>query len=189
MANKKLEDAVKKLAERYGILNNKNLKTVSVGIINNPEIVTYAKVYEYGGIQTVTPKQYGFLRHAVSDKTPVPFPGGHIVQEPRPFLRATAAVKAYSWKQEMKEALKRFNGDTTKALTYLGQIAAVDIKETINNGGTGNISFSKRKPLTMAIYKENKKGHKTDNTGNITTDKPGKLSGAMLNAIGYQLDE
>lgn len=189
MANKKLEDTVKKLAEKYGILNNKNLKTVSVGIINDPEIVKYAKVYEYGGIQTVTGKQSEWLYHNTPKGTPVPYPGGMLVQPARPFLRATAAVKVYAWKQELKEALKRFNGDTAKALSYLGQIAATDIKETINNATVGNITFERRKPLTQAIYKEQIKGHKTDGTANMKGDKPGKKTGAMLDAINYQLDE
>lgn len=191
MANKKLEDAVKKLAERYGILNNKNLKTVSVGLINKPDIVEYAKVYEYGGeFKVKNYKQHKWFEHNLpKDYKQVPQMGNKLVHPPRPFLRFTAAAKAYEWKQELKKALKEFNGNTEAALSHVGRIAAVDIQKTLETGHIGGYVFEKRRPLTLDLYKQAMKGHKTDDTGNISGDKPGMLTGAMHDNISFNLDE
>ena len=71
-----------------------------VGIIDDPEVATYAAYNEFGWVQRVTPKQSvylsGRLNYSVKKNgfanAPIK-PGMTLSSSPRPFLRGTADAK------------------------------------------------------------------------------------------------
>ena len=63
------------------------------------------------------------------------------------------------------------------------------IKNTTSNSGSQKQKFAPRANLAMRMYANQARGHKTNSTpGNTKARQPLKLTGAMLNAIGVEID-
>jgi len=151
-----------------------------------------AQYLEYGWTQKVTKKQLGYLwAH-----------GAHIGRNavlnmpPRPIFRATAEAKRAKWIKLGTNSLKGINESNalnkiTKTLLLLGMVAQEDIQDTIQNGGTGSVSFALRSPMTIAMYGHaiNAEGHKLDDTPNqSTTLKPLYRSGLLSSSIVFNIE-
>ena len=171
---------------------------VKVGVLagatypNGTPISEVATYLEYGWTQKVTKKQLGYLwahganigRNAVLN------------MPPRPIFRATAEAKRARWIKLGTNSLKGINESNvlnkiTKTLLLLGMVAQEDIQDTIQNGGTGSVSFALRSPMTMAMYGHaiNAEGHKLDDTPNqSTTLKPLYRSGLLSASIVFNIE-
>lgn len=165
--------------------------SVSVGIIDNPEIATYATYNEFGWVQRVTGKQSTFLLKNFGLDVQI---GATLMAPPRPFMRATYAAKIGEWNQTLRSMLKgKGLYDPRQALEMVGRQAQVDIQETIKNGGVDGMTFPERSPLTLAIYQALDAETSSGNERRIEGDsgsarsKPLLKSGKMLGAIGYQI--
>lgn len=165
---------------------------VKIGIIDNPEVATYAAYNEYGWVQRVTPRQSGFLRN--NFKVDV-MPGMTLMSPPRPFLRATAKAKSEEWTKTFAEGVQALGIErANKVLELVGRQAQVDVQETIKNNGTGGERFPERSDLTMAIYAEKdaktEKGRKRKISGTSGSGRTQALvrSGVLLGSIGYEVE-
>lgn len=158
---------------------------VEVGI-TDPTIATYASYVEYGWVQRVTDKQaYWFAMQGLKNPPQV---GSSLVNPPRPFFRSTLANKSNEWEAVFTAGVQRYGVlNLAPVLNLVGMQASSDIKETIISGRVGSESFEERSELTMQLYASEGAGHKQDGSGNISVTKPLVKTGAMLNAIGYQL--
>lgn len=176
-----LENRIRKLEKRYDTSKRHYAK---VGI-SDSEIATYASYVEFGWTQTVTKAQSYFLKTQIGRFAPPP--GATIYNPPRPIFRGTFASEHSKWTKAITKALK--NSDEITALKTVGLIAQSDLKATIATGGTSKQKFKPRAELTMRMYANQAKGHKTNKTpSNIKTRKPLVLTGAMLNAIGVEIE-
>ena len=179
--SKELEERILKLAKRYDTSKRHHAK---VGI-SDSEIATYASYVEFGWTQTVTLAQSAYLRAHTNGGGPKP--GAVLHNPPRPIFRGTFSAEHSKWAKAITKALK--TSDELTALKTAGLIAQSDLKATIANGGTTKQKFSPRSDLTMKLYANKAHGHKTNSTpGNTKTRKPLVLTGAMLNAIGVELE-
>ena len=157
---------------------------VDVGILDDPEIATYADYQEYGWAQQVTSAQAGWFGHQ-GINMPV---GSVLVLPPRPFLRGTMAAEVQKWKHIYAQAFAMYGTQrAADALSAVGIKASEDIRQTLIRGGTSRETFERRSEVTQRLYEGQAQGHNTDGTGNISGDKPLIKTGALLNAIGYQL--
>ena len=171
---------------------------VKVGVLagatypNGTPVSDVATYLEYGWTQKVTKKQLGYLwAH-----------GAHIGRNavlnmpPRPIFRGTAEAKRAKWIKLGTNSLKGINESNalnkiTKTLLLLGMVAQEDIQDTIQNGGTGSVSFALRSPMTIAMYGHaiNAEGHKLDDTPNqSTTLKPLYRSGLLSSSIVFNIE-
>lgn len=181
MISQEIEERIKHLVKKY---ESDKPKYVKVGIFDS-EIATYASYVEYGWTQTVTKAQSYFLKTQIGRFAPPP--GATIYNPPRPIFRGTFASEHSKWTKAITKALK--NSDEITALKTVGLIAQSDLKATIATGGTSKQKFKPRAELTILMYANQAKGHKTNKTpGNIKTRKPLVLTGAMLNAIGVEIE-
>lgn len=164
-----------------------NAPKVKVGIIDDVEIATYASYQEYGWVQRVTPKQsHWFKSQGISHP---PRAGSSLVLPPRPFFRATVAAHSKEWAKLMKQVLDKHGPDGVMlGLQLVGMKATEDLKQTLIDGGTDKEKFPERAPLTLRLYANQSKGHKQDGSGNASNPRPLIKTGAMLNALGFQID-
>ena len=168
--------------------------SVKVGIIDNPEIAEYASYNEFGWVQRVTAKQSGFFKHEFGIdiepfKTVLSAP-------PRPFLRATASAKSDEWSQIFAEALKQLGvKNMRKAALLMARQAQTDVQETIRNNGTKDEKFEDRSELTAKIYAAKDaltakgKKRKRERDSGSAREKALVKTGALLSAIGYEIEE
>lgn len=182
--NQSIEQVVLKVQE----LVEKQLESAScveVGILDQ-EIATYASYVEFGSVQRVTAKQAWWFRHQ-GIKHP-PKAGSALVNPARPFMRSTVAACSKDWAELFARAIKKQGLEKIDvALSLVGIKASEDIKETLVNGGTKLDTFDRRAGLTMELYEREAKGHASDGSGNMHTDKPLVKTGSLLNAISYRL--
>lgn len=183
-------DALRKLAETAKPAKSKI--SFKVGIIDAPNIATYAAYNEFGWVQQVTNKQQWWFR-GWRIKNP-PKEGNALMSPPRPFLRGTAEAKKDEWRDLIAE------GISTLGLQALPQIiedtarqAQVDVQETIKNNGTDKEKFPARSPLTLELYKAKygttAKGRprKIEPDSGAAREQALFLSGALLQSIGYEI--
>lgn len=184
MPTQQITVACEKLQEKI-MAQLSEVTKVDIGIIDNPEIATYAAYQEYGWVQSVTAKQQGWFGRQLGNG---PREGSQLTLPPRPFLRGTMAAEMKKWKHIYTQAFRTYGTErAADALSMLGIKAAEDIRETLIRGGTSKETFERRSELTQRLYEKQAEGHNTDGTGNIQGDKPLVKTGALLNAIGYQL--
>lgn len=163
-----------------------------VGIIDDPEVATYAAYNEFGWVQQVTNKQQWWFRGWHIENPPKE--GNALMSPPRPFLRGTAEAKKDEWRNLIAE------GISTLGLQALPQIiedtarqAQVDVQETIKNNGTDKEKFPARSPLTLELYKAKygttAKGRprKIEPDSGAAREQALFLSGALLQSIGYEI--
>lgn len=182
--SQQLKDACERLKDK-AIKDLKTAKRVEVGIIDDQEVAAYATYQEYGWVQRVTKKQsYWFRGQGLGGMAPLT--GSSLVLPPRPFLRSTLQAEGDKWSQVFANAV-RASGSIEYGLQMVGVTAVGDVKTTIATGGNRSETFAPRAPLTMALYSNASQGHATDGTGNLSVSKPLVRTGAMLNAIGFQL--
>jgi len=177
-------------------LNKANNTLVKVGVLagaqypNGTEVAEVAKYLEYGWQQNVTAKQrawFGAQGIHLKKNTTLNMPA-------RPFFRATAEAKKRDWFNVTKKALQGLgNSDNplnqiTQALTLLGMTAQQDVQDTIQNGGIGSASFAIRSPLTMLLYGNLLKGHRTDGTPNQSTVRKSLYkTGFLSSSIAFEI--
>ena len=179
---------MKNVVAKYGDVGKAN---VAVGVVDNPEIATYATYNEYGWVQRVTGKQAAYLRANYGMNLKV---GTTLMSPPRPFMRATYAAKIGEWNKILQTMLKG-NGltDPRKALEIVGRQAQVDIQETIRNGGVDGTKFPERSPMTLAMYEAKDSTTSSGRKRKIEADsgsargKPLFRSGKLFGAIGYEV--
>ena len=159
--------------------------------ITDESIAQYAVYQEYGWVQRVTGKQAAwFANQGVNHP---PRPGNSLVLPPRPFFRATIDACSEDWSKLFVRTLKALGPDEfLTALQLTAQKAAEDFRDTVRNGGTSKVKFEDRAPLTMELYKQQSATTSKGNArrisgGNVSTTQPLVKTGAMLNAIGWNL--
>ena len=97
-----------------------------VGIIDDPEVATYAAYNEFGWVQRVTPKQSvylsGRLNYSVKKNgfanAPIK-PGMTLSSPPRPFLRGTADAKKEDWRDLIAQGIKTIGVQRQRSLSWL----------------------------------------------------------------------
>lgn len=192
-------DALRKLAE---IAKPAETKTsFKVGIIDDPEVATYAAYNEFGWVQQVTRKQSAFLSGVLGYDVKsrgfenAPFkPGNTLSSPPRPFLRGTASAKKDEWRDMIAEGISTLG---VKALPQIMELTArqaqVDVQETIKNNGTDKEKFPARSPVTLELYKAmygtTAKGRprKIESDSGMAREQALFLSGTLLQSIGYEI--
>ena len=98
------------------------------------------------------------------------------------------AAEVQKWKHIYAQAFAMYGTQrAADALSAVGIKASEDIRQTLIRGGTSRETFERRSEVTQRLYEGQAQGHNTDGTGNISGDKPLIKTGALLNAIGYQL--
>ena len=126
-----------------------------VGIIDDPEVATYAAYNEFGWVQRVTPKQSvylsGRLNYSVKKNgfanAPIK-PGMTLSSPPRPFLRGTADAKKEEWRDLIAQGIKTIGvQQLPKIIELVARQAQVDVQETIKNNGTDKRKFPDRSPV------------------------------------------
>lgn len=182
--NKSLAQVVLELQERVEQQMGQ-VTAVEVGVLD-AEIATYASFVEFGWAQRVTPKQARwFIHQGVAHP---PKTGSALINPARPFMRSTVAACSKEWANLFARAIKKQGIENIKAaLSLVGMQASADIRQTLVDGGTKLDTFDRRAKLTMELYEREAKGHASDGSGNMHTDKPLVKTGSLLNAIGYQL--
>lgn len=181
-------DALQKIADAIP-----HKASVKVGIIDNPEIATYAAYNEFGWVQRTTPKQ----RHFLAKEFDVHLKEGTVLlNPPRPFLRATASANSDDWGKTFAEALKNLGiKNFQQAAKLMARQAQADIQETIRNNGTKNEQFPDRSGMTAKIYEvkdaRTAKGRKRkrERDSGSASEKALVKTGALLSAIGYEIEE
>ncbi len=163
-----------------------------VGILNNPEVATYAAYNEFGWVQHVTAKQQWWFR-GQRVKNP-PKEGNTLMSPPRPFLRATAAAKKDEWRKAVEEGISALGvQNIPQVMELVARQAQVDVQETIRNGGTDQQKFPERSPLTLELYQakdaKTSKGSKRKIEGDSGSARKQALfrSGKLLQSIGYEI--
>lgn len=167
--------------------------SVKVGIIDNPEIATYGAYNEFGWVQRTTPKQRRFL----GKEFDVHLKKGTILMNPpRPFLRATASAKSEDWSEIFSESLKRLGiKNFRQAAKIMARQAQADVQLTIRNNGTDQEPFPDRSGMTAKIYavKDERtakgKKRKRERDSGSASEKALVKTGALLSAIGYEIEE
>lgn len=155
------------------------------------EIATYL---ENGWTQTVTQRQAGWFRaqgHPLREGSTLTLPA-------RPSFHQTFERNSEKWEKLGRNALKKSadafaqdpEGVGTATLTLVAQVAQEDLKETILTNGHGE--FAPRAPLTMAMYSQSMRGHRSgganhDPTNNTETDKALVHTGKFLHSIIYEI--
>lgn len=182
-------DALRKLAETAKPAKSKI--SFKVGIIDDPEVATYAAYNEFGWVQQVTGKQSAFLSGLVGSRIKV---GSTLSSPPRPFLRGTAEAKKGEWRDMIAEGISNLG---IKALPQIIELTArqaqVDVQETIKNNGTDKEKFPARSPLTLEIYRamygKTAKGNprKVESDSGMAREQALFLSGTLLQSIGYEI--
>lgn len=192
-------DALRKLAETAKPAKSKI--SFKVGIIDDPEVATYAAYNEFGWVQQVTRKQSAFLSGVLGYDVKsrgfenAPFkPGNTLSSPPRPFLRSTASAKKEEWRDTIAEGISTLG---IKALPQIIELTArqaqVDVQETIKNNGTDKEKFPARSPVTLELYRAM---HGTTAKGNARSFESDSgagreqallLSGTLLQSIGYEI--
>lgn len=187
----KSSDTLRKLSDMSKTRGRIGFK---VGIINNPEVATYAAYNEFGWVQQITPKQAAYLNSILGSQ--VLKVNGTLQSPPRPFLRATAAAKAGEWKDLLSQAIKTLGPDRIKdAVEIVARQAQVDVQETIKNNGTDKQKFPDRSPLTLDLYKatmsktSSGRPRKIESGSGAARPQALVLSGRLLQSIGYELTE
>ena len=186
---KKLKDAISKQVQR----------TVKVGVDsgafypNGIAVAEIASYLNYGWTQTVKKQQSKWLgAHGVHMKV-----GSTLNMPARPFFRAAidAKKKDIAKVTEMAKAvLKDITVNTPqkiqKALELLGALGVEAVRDAINDGYAGNVSFALRSPATLVIYGNLFSGHKTDDTPNqITNRKPLRVDGTLAGSISFEIED
>lgn len=189
MIAKKMQEAVSKL--RKDMLQSIGTAQKAEVGISDESIAQYAVYQEYGWVQRVTGKQAAwFANQGVNHP---PRPGNSLVLPPRPFFRATIDACSEDWSKLFVRTLKALGPDEfLTALQLTAQKAAEDFRDTVRNGGTSKVKFEDRAPLTMELYQQqsattSKGNARRINGGNVSTTQPLVKTGAMLNAIGWNL--
>lgn len=172
-----------------------------VGIIDDPEVATYAAYNEFGWVQRVTPKQSvylsGRLNYSVKKNgfanAPIK-PGMTLSSPPRPFLRGTADAKKEEWRDLIAQGIKTIGvQQLPKIIELVARQAQVDVQETIKNNGTDKQKFPDRSPLTKELYAgkfsttSSGRKRKIEGDSGAGRDKALFLSGTLLQSIGYEI--
>lgn len=172
-----------------------------VGIIDDPEVATYAAYNEFGWVQRVTPKQSvylsGRLNYSVKKNgfanAPIK-PGMTLSSPPRPFLRGTADAKKEEWSDLIAQGIKTIGvQQLPKIIELVARQAQVDVQETIKNNGTDKQKFPDRSPLTKELYEgkfsttSSGRKRKIESDSGAGRDKALLLSGTLLQSIGYEI--
>lgn len=187
----KSSDTLRKLSDMSKTRGRIGFK---VGIINNPEVATYAAYNEFGWVQQITPKQAAYLNSILGSQ--VLKVNGTLQSPPRPFLRATAAAKAGEWKDLLSQGIRALGpGRIKESVEEVARQAQLDIQETIKNNGTDKQKFPDRSPMTLDLYRAIKSktagGNKRKIEAGSGAASPKALvfSGKLLHSIGYELTE
>lgn len=172
-----------------------------VGIIDDPEVATYAAYNEFGWVQRVTPKQAvylsGRLNFSVKQngfaKAPIK-PGMTLSSPPRPFLRGTADAKKEEWRDLIAQGIKTIGvQQLPKIIELVARQAQADVQETIKNNGTEKQKFPDRSSLTKKLYEggfattSSGRSRKIESDSGAGRDKALFLSGTLLQSIGYEI--
>lgn len=151
--------------------------------------VKYGNFFEFGWVQRTTGKQAAYLSTATGKNI---VPNSTLASPPRPFFRGTVEAEGHKWVKHLKKAIQHYSIDNIltahqQALELVGMEAVDDIRNTLSSGGTRNLKFPPRSPLTMALYQAIAAGHQKDGSGNYSTMQPGVVTGTLLKAIAFQV--
>lgn len=163
---------------------------VRVGVLNNPQVATYASYLERGWVQTVTPRQAGWLN--ANGLTGVR-PGARLVLVPRPFIEAAIQNNEDKWRKMASNMIRRQspNLDLRQVAAFLGARAAEALREQI---ATAN-GMERRKASTLEIYAFDYAAHhpngrpRGSSVNNTETDKPLVRTGRLLGSISFTLGD
>lgn len=185
MKSAKAVERIKATAKKNG-----GKQYVDIGL-KGAELATIASYLEYGWVQTVTPKQYGFFLARYGLAIP---PGAHLVNPPRPFLRGTAQAEGPQWSKLFQAVVKaRGLFAMPDALLVVGERAQQDVMQTIATGGTSKQDFPPRSELTMTMYgldeqyTESGNKRKRDGSGGQDREQALYKTGRLHKSIGYWL--
>ena len=158
---------------------------VEIGL-KDQKMATIASYLEFGWVQTVTRKQFGYFAQNYGMAIP---PGSHLVNPPRPFLRGTLAAEGHNWSKLFKAVIKARGLEAVQTgLLMVGERAQQDVMQTINNNGTSRYKFPDRSPMTMALYAlDSSEVAKRDGTGGQDRRQALVKTGVLHKSIGYWL--
>ena len=191
--------ALRALAEtRQPLLKATSFK---VGILDNPQVATYAAYNEFGWVQAVTGKQSDYLSYklgydveANGHKGQPIRPGMTLHSPPRPFLRGTAAAKKEEWRKALEDGIKVLGlKKLPQILENVARQAQVDVQTTIKNNGTDKQQFPNRSSLTKKLYglesatTSRGRKRKIEDDAGAARDKALIYSGRLLQSIGYEV--
>ena len=164
-------------------------KSVAVGILNHPEVATYASYLEYGWAKRVTAKQAAYFRAILGDHAPKR--GSLLLCPPRPIFGASSRAYRNAWAKLLADELSAQSGrkDNERALAKVGMTMKRNIQETIAANGTREEKFSNRSALTLELLAASASGHKTDATGGSSRAQALVRTGRLLNSIDFKVEK
>lgn len=152
------------------------------------KVADVANILENGWVQIVTPKQAGYLRrHGFAVK-----PDTVISSPPRPFMRLTFENRRDVWNRLAEQfLLSRFDFNKVEqsiisAMTYVGDNAVSDVKETIYENLYG---IEPRSSATLNIMRRWLRDRELEASGDAGMVRSKSLfrSGLLMTSVAYQI--